>query len=499
MVSFRGKSAPPWVLDGIRAGRIGAVCLFAYNVDSLGQLRELNLSLRAAAAAGGHPPPLIGIDQEGGQLMAVTVGATELPGNMALGAAGSADLAHRAGQVLGRELRALGCNLNFAPVLDLASRLDSHVVGVRAFGDEPGPAAALGVALLQGLQSQGVLATAKHFPGHGATQLDSHHTAPVIERSLAELREHDLPPFLAARDAGVAAMMSAHVVYPALDSRPATQSPVILRDLLRRELGFDGLVITDAMDMLAVAGLPPLERCVAAAEAGADLVLLGHLEGQEEIVAGLARVTSPDARRRIAAARASLHTELPPLETVGSTAHRDVARACAEAALTVVRGSARLELAPGDRLLVITFRRGALTPADSAGNGPDLAAQLRERHADTVELAVEVGAGLPELVRAVRSSGAKHVVIATVNASDDPLQVALVRELCAPGIDPVVVSLRSPLDAAVLPWAANVLCTYGWRRPQTEAAARALLGDFVPSGRLPVTLPPGQPSEEVAA
>ena len=490
MISFRGKVAPDWVLSGLEAGTIGAFCLFNYNFDTPAQLRALNDSLRAAAASGGHPPPLIGIDQEGGQLMAVNHGATDLPGNMALGAAASPDLAYRAGKVLARELLALGCNMNFAPVLDLATHLDSNVVGVRAFSDDPQLTGQLGAALARGLQDEGVVATAKHFPGHGDTALDSHHVAPRIDRTLDQLRADDLRPFSTVIAGGIGAVMSAHVTYPHLDLQPATLSRVILHDLLRVELGFDGLVVTDAMDMSAVAHLSPVERCLAALDAGADLVLLGHLTDQEQITRELAKRTGPAATRRITAARAGLATELPDLSVAGSASHAGFALESAAAAITCVRGRPALGVGPAERVAVVSFDAGERSPADSTPAGvPQLAAHLMRFHADTVRIEVPDGGGVQEALGVLEGSGAVRLVIATRNAAADPLQVELVREACRRGTEVFVVALGSPLDAAVLPFAPNVLCTYGLRPPQLEAAARVLCGLAGAPGRLPVRLP----------
>lgn len=488
MISFRGSVAPAWVLAGLESGQLAAVCLFNYNVQSLTQLRELTDSLRAAAARGGHPPPLIGIDQEGGQLMAVGHGTTELPGNMALGATRDAALARRTGELLADELLALGCNMNFAPVLDLASQLASHVVGVRAFSDDSALAARLGAALIKGMQSRGVLATAKHFPGHGRTAFDSHLTSPTIELTPGQLAE-DLEPFHAAVAAGVAAVMSAHVTYPQLDSQPATHSRRILTGLLREQLGYGGLVVTDAMDMRAVTEVPPPESCLRALRAGADLVLLGHLHGQEELTRLLAEHTDAGSRQRVQDARARLATELPDLDVLASHAHLELAAKIADSAVTVVRGQPQLRLQDEDPLLLVSFESRAATPADSTGGSElQLLRQMRLRH----RLVREVRVGADTTVRDLPPAAA--VVVATSDAAHDPRQRALVEQLVDSGADPTVIALRNPLDAAVLHRARHVLCTYGWRPVQTEAACKVLFGELEARGQLPVQLPGRQES-----
>jgi beta-N-acetylhexosaminidase len=492
MISFRGFEAPAWVLDGIRNGSIPAVCLFAYNVSSPQQLRDLNLSLRAAAASGGQPPPIIGIDQEGGQLMAVTRGATELPGNMALGATRSAELAYSAGRVLGRELLALGCNLNFAPVLDLATRPESNVVGLRAFSDDPALTGELGRALIHGLQETGLLATIKHFPGHGDTKLDSHHVTPEINRTLAELLQHELLPFQAAIAAGAAALITAHVRYPRLDDLPATHSAVILQDLLRQQLGFEGLVITDALDMQAIASHSAFERSRKALQAGADLALLGHLPDQQELVRRLAAASSAASLTRVGAVRSRLPVEVPALDLLGCAEHQAVAQQIADTAITLLRGRATLGIRPDERLLLVSVQAGDLTPAEtSAGSKLQFARQLAQRHAASSELVLNYaadGAELQKVLQAVEAYRPQRIVMATVNASSDPAQVTFLRELVQRGHDPLVVLLRSPLDAKSLPFVNTLLCTYGRRPVQTEAAARVLFGELQPTGRLPIRL-----------
>ncbi|HLA45348.1 MAG TPA: glycoside hydrolase family 3 N-terminal domain-containing protein, partial [Aggregatilineales bacterium] len=196
MFSFKGFRAPDAILEGVRSGEISSFCLFAHqNVESLRQLRILTESLYEAAAAGGHPPPLIGIDQEGGQLIAVTKGATELPGNMALGATRSLELAEKAGGVLGRELLALGINLNFAPAVDVNITYTNPAIGIRSFGEDPQAVAAMGAAMIKGMQNEGILACAKHFPGQGDAARDTHNSDAIYSHPLSRLEAVELIPF----------------------------------------------------------------------------------------------------------------------------------------------------------------------------------------------------------------------------------------------------------------------------------------------------------------
>lgn len=492
MHSFDGFTAPPYILNGVQDGSIPAFCLFRhYNVRSLPQLRELCISLRDAAAQGGLPPPIIGIDQEGGQLIAVAEGATELPGNMALGAARSIELAQAAGVVLGRELAALGINLNFAPSVDVNSNPHNPGIGIRSFGDDPAWVGRLGAALITGMQGEGVLATAKHFPGLGDAGVDSHFDLPVTHHSLDRLHSTELPPFRAAITAGAAAIMTAHITVPVWDAEvPATLSRRVLVDVLRGELGFAGLLITDAMDMHAVDRLGAAVSIPAAVQGGADLVLLAHLPDQQALTERTRGLWNTPSLERIARVRAGLRQDLPDLAVVGCADHLAVAQRIADAAITLVHGSLPLILPPAARLAVITVQSGNLTPADSSAEVEiQLAAAIGRRH--PVDAVVFPREGDDGALRAVLSAtkAAHTIIVGTNDAYRDPAQQTLIASLIERGQRVIVVAMRTPYDANIFPAAHTVLCTYGIRPSQCEAAARALFAELTPTGVLPCALP----------
>ncbi|MFN8377525.1 MAG: glycoside hydrolase family 3 N-terminal domain-containing protein [Anaerolineae bacterium] len=496
MHTFEGQSIPPEVLAAVRAGEIGAFCLFGgKNIRSAAHLRELSNTLRAAAAEGGQLPPLIGIDQEGGQLMAVTGGGvTELPGNMALGATRSPLLAREAGRVLGRELQAMGVNLDFVPCLDVNINPANPVVGTRSFGDDPALVAELGVALIEGIQGEGVLASAKHFPGHGDTNADSHFDAPVVEHNRERIDAIELRPFRAAIEAGVGAIMSGHVVYTEFDpNAPATLSRAVLTDLLRGELGFGGLVLTDAMDMAAALRGGAVASVRAALNAGVDLVLLAHLPDQMALDAAVADLRNPVSEARILKARQAVAHELPPLSLLGHPEHRAVAQEIADQSITLVRSGKQLPMRPADdeTIIVITPKPANLTPADtSAFVHIALADAVRARHSRTVSLELSRGASDAELAAVLEASrDATHVIVGTINVGDDPAQVALIEALRERGDRPVVVSLRTPYDLAAFPGVETYLCTYSIRPVSMEAAARVLFGEIPARGMLPCGIP----------
>jgi len=302
---FEGTEAPPELLAYIRRG-LGGVILFSRNIRDPLQVASLIQTLQAEAEV----PLLVGIDQEGGSVSRLPAPFTVLAGNRALGRCGDPAVAYAVGRAVAAELAAVGFNLNFAPVLDVETRPDNPVIGPRSLGSDPNSVAELGCALIRGMQEERVIACGKHFPGHGHTRLDSHHALPEVDRTVEELRRVELLPFARAVTAGVEAMMTAHVRYPALDpDLPATLSPAIVQGILRRELGFEGLLFSDDLEMKAVAEPWGVGTTAAAAiRAGVDMLLVCRDPAlQEEAVRGVTLATErgeiPRSRLEEAAAR----------------------------------------------------------------------------------------------------------------------------------------------------------------------------------------------------
>lgn len=265
--------------------KIGGVILYSSrgNIVSTGQVSDLCRNLRSFASSSGSWPLFIGIDQEGGLIQRITEGVTRFPGNMALGAANDEKLAAEAAGVMARELSALGINMNFAPVADVNNNPFNPVIGVRAFGSSPELVSRLSGAMASAFASEGVVPSAKHFPGHGNTETDSHSGLPLISSTREELEKTEFPPFRTLVTSGVPMVMTAHVLVLALDPElPATLSPSIL-GMLRKEMGFSGVIITDSMGMGALKkGRTVAEAAIAAFNAGADILLFGADRGYEE-------------------------------------------------------------------------------------------------------------------------------------------------------------------------------------------------------------------------
>jgi beta-N-acetylhexosaminidase len=299
---FYGETVPDW-LKGLLAEGLGGIVLFSRNIVSPEQVAELTSALRAE-----QPDLIVATDEEGGDVTRLeTSTGSSFPGNLALGAVDDPALTRRVGSAIGGELAAVGIDLDLAPVADVLVDPASAIVGVRSFGSDPQLVARQVGAFVEGLQSAGVAACAKHFPGHGETVADSHLELPSSDASLDVLHERALPPFAAAVEAGVRAVMTAHIRFAAFGDEPATWNPAVV-ELLRTELGFDGVVMTDALEMQGAGGPEGIQQsAVRALAAGADALCLGadltpeQVEGvHAAVVAGVPEERLAEAARRVA-------------------------------------------------------------------------------------------------------------------------------------------------------------------------------------------------------
>jgi beta-N-acetylhexosaminidase len=503
MLAFHGTTVPAWLRARLAAAPAAGFTLFrAPNVRSARQVRRLTAALQAAArertrATAGDPLPLLlATDQEGGQLNALGEGFTQFAGPMAIGATGDADLAERVGRAIGTELRAVGVNVDYAPVADVATSPANPVLGIRSFGDEPATVARLAAAWLRGLQSAGVAGTAKHFPGKGEGSIDTHLALDAVDRSREELDAVELVPFRALIAEGVRMVMSGHFAVPAVTGNatlPSTLSRRLMHDLLRDDLGFAGVSITDALDMAA---LPQDARqsidVVAALQAGVDLLLATpDRRAQRRIEAAIERAAAVElldpaaadtSTQRVRALRRWLGAfDDPPFEVVGSAEHRALARELAQRSLTLVRDEAGLlplRLGTEARIAAIMPTPRDLTPADTSSHvTPTLASALRTRHPAVDEIITSHPPTAAEVAALRQRAGEwDAIVVGTISAAPGSTQAALVEALLSTGVPVVTVALRTPWDLAAYPQAATHVCTYSIERDSMDALAAALLG-----------------------
>nr|WP_249776703.1 beta-N-acetylhexosaminidase [Leifsonia sp. C5G2] len=339
---FVGTTLPAWLEARLRAG-LGGICLFGQNIASPEQLRALTDAIRAA-----NPDAVIAIDEEGGDVTRLHYATgSPFPGNAVLGRLDDTALTERVGRRVGEELRRAGVTLDFAPDVDINSNPDNPVIGVRSFGASPELVARHAAAWTRGLQSTGIAAAAKHFPGHGDTAADSHLELPVVDVPAEVLRERELVPFRAAVEAGARAVMTSHILLPQLDPElPATMSPAIL-GMLRDDLGFDGVIVTDALDMHGASGERGIpEAAVLALAAGCDLLCIGtentdaQLQSIEDAIAH-AVATSRLTPARLADAAHRVHALSAPVGSApveSAQTARDTPEDCAVSADSTVGG-----------------------------------------------------------------------------------------------------------------------------------------------------------------
>ena len=383
MASFRGVAVPGWVLARLEAG-LGSVALFGSNVESPAQVRSLTDALRVAG-----PDVLVATDEEAGDVTRLHVATgSPWPGNAALGVVDDVRLTELVAAGVGAELASAGVDLDLAPVVDVNSNPDNPVIGVRSFGASPTSVARHGRAFVAGLQAAGVGACAKHFPGHGDTTVDSHVGLPVVDAPLDVLRARELVPFAEGVAAGPVAVMTSHVLLPALDPElPATLSAVAM-DLLRREVGFDGLVVSDALDMAGVsAGRGVPAAAVAALAAGCDLLCLGADCVESDVEAVVAGILAAVGSGEVSVARLS------------SAAGRvRAARQRIDGLLAAAEVGARPEVGPARRVAAARADQDTAGPADRADSrSADRIAAGLAAGREVARRAVVVDGPLPEL------------------------------------------------------------------------------------------------------
>ncbi|WP_267243922.1 glycoside hydrolase family 3 protein [Streptomyces sp. PR69] len=495
----------------VAAYHVGGIIYFAWahNTRDPHQIADLSNGIQRAGLAQQTPVPLLlATDQEHGIVARVGKPATLLPGAMALGAGGSAADARRAAQIAGAELAAMGIRQNYAPVADVNVNPANPVIGVRSFGAAPQGVARMVAAQVRGYESGGVAATAKHFPGHGDTTVDSHTGIPVITHTREEWEEFDAPPFRAAIAAGADAVMTAHIQFPALDPSddPATLSRPILTGILRGELGYDGVIVTDSLGMQGVREKYGDDRVpVLALHAGVDQLLnppdlalawnavlnavrSGELavERVEESVLRILRL-----KERLGLLRDPFASHRDVERTVGARSHLAAAERIAEETTTLLVNEGRL--LPLGRRGPRTHRRVLVVGADPASpsgtTGPPttvMAGALNELGFDAVSLSTGTAPSPARIEEAAAAaSGRDAVVVLTYNVTAGSSQRTLVRRLLDTGTPIVALAVRNPYDIAQLAGVPAALASYGWTDVEVRAAARVITGRARPRGRLP--------------
>jgi beta-N-acetylhexosaminidase len=478
------------------------------NVESPTQLATYSNQLQSTATSVGLRVPLtIATDQEQGVVVRIGPPATQFGGNMAHGATRNTADARTAAGITGRELKAMGIRQDYAPVADVNVNALNPVIGARSYSSDPKLVSDMTVAQVQGYQRDaGIMATAKHFPGHGDTRDDSHTALPTINHTLAQWNTIDAPPFKAAIKAGIDSIMTAHIVVPSLDPSgdPATLSKPILTGVLRQQLGFKGLIITDALEMAAVRQqYGDAEVAIRAIEAGADQLLLppapdlqfaavlnavrsGRIS-EKRIDESLLRILLMKLKNGV------LFTPyVDPAQVaakVGTPASLATAQTIVDKSVTLVKNNAStVPLSADPRKILVTGWGVTTTQA--------LATSLAKRGATTTVAQTGAAPTDAAIADAVAKAQQNDVtVVTTMKAWDTTVtdklakQQKLVKDLLATGKTVIVVAVRDPYDIAYFDAAPSYLATYGYAAVSMESLARVLYGEIKPTGKLPVDIP----------
>lgn len=490
---------------------LGGLILFDKNIVDTRQVTTFTHNLQMEA---GDIPMFLGIDQEGGVIKRIP-GGTNLPGQMALGATGDSALAEAAGQLTGEELKALGLNINFAPVLDINSNPDNPIIGMRSFSSDADLVTRLGLATITGLRQSGVIAAVKHFPGHGDTMVDSHLGLPVLTHNRERLDSVELKPFQAAIENGVEMIMTAHIAFPAIDNEqvtslkdgqrvpvPATLSKKVLNGLLREELGYEGIIISDAFTMDGIAEHFGEDQAVErAVNAGVDIILMPQNSAAahqtlvnavkngtipiDTIHASVERILELKAKYGLFERSESLTSKLAKLnQVIGSQAHREVEREIAERAVTLLAsrdGKRPDSLQQGDRVVIV---------AAEEEQAKQLERQLKQA-SNNLSLKTDIALiGQTQTKETVAK--ADYVILASYQFRNVASQFGwsayqtLINEMNTRNQRYTLLSLGNPYETIYLKNIRSGLAVYGKQEPNTEAGINVLLGHQEATGKLPV-------------
>ncbi len=495
---FPGTTMDKAFMEAVRTHKIANVILFARNIESKEQVKRLCEDIQTLVRKECGTDAIISIDQEGGMVTRLSEDCTNVPSAMALSAIGESSAAYEAGVITASELNALGIGCDFAPVLDVNSNKANPVIGVRSFGDTKQKVIEYGLAMVEGLQSKGVMAVGKHFPGHGDTHLDSHLALPKVLSNKEELEQH-IAPFRSAINGGIQGIMSSHILFPALEKEelPATMSRSILTDFLKGELGFKGLIFTDCMEMQAIGRYyGTVDASLSALQAGADMVCISHHVELACKAIDLVHEALSDGRlsegefsistEKILLAKSMLaEQEKIDFSVVGCAYHKQRNKALVEKSICLVNDKG-FQL--GDKPLFVSPRLFNATYVSNMHDTLSFAPEM-EKLLGGGSMVLSDDPQAEEIKSVVtKASFYTSVVVGTYNGHLYTGQLTLVEELAKLGIPVCSVALRNPYDLSSLPQSVHSYAIFAYRREALDAFAKVLRKKLVPTGMLPVKL-----------
>jgi len=489
----------------VREYKIGNIILFSRNIESAAQVRRLCICLQKLVREETGNPAFISIDQEGGMVVRLSRDCTNIPGAMAVAATGNPKNAYAAGKITGREMHALGINMNLAPVMDVNSNPANPVIGVRSYGDNPQVVSTYGIAMMHGLNGEGVMAVLKHFPGHGDTAVDSHLVLPTVGKTMEELESIEILPFKKAIDSGAEAIMTCHILFPCIEKEnyPATMSSVIITGLLRERMGFKGLVLSDCLEMNAIKEyFGTANGALMALKAGVDMVLISHSADlvKETVKLIEAAVASGDMSLerldeavsrvlRYKAKYADYNITDKNLSIVGCVDHRSEAIRISRESIALLRGKSGKFPVSGENVLFVGCHAGQITNVmssiDKAFNFPEfMSARIGGE-----PLLINVIPQAEDVERVFSTAKGKDIVVfGTYNGHIYKGQLEILNRLCKEHDNVIAIVLRNPYDAAMIDERIAVLAIYEYTPLSLETLVKVLAGEITPVGRACVKL-----------
>ena len=512
IVGFDAYEVNDHIITAVKKGKIGNIIIFSRNIKSIDQLYKLNKDLYKLVKENTGLIPLVSIDQEGGMVTRITQEATFLPGNMTIGATKNLKYAYEIGQIAGRELGALGINMNLGPVLDVNNNPSNPVIGVRSYSDDPILVYNLGMEYIKGLQDTGVIATAKNFPEHGDATSDSHYSQTTIAHSSDRLNSIELVPFKAAIHHKIKAIMSAHVLFPAYEPQPlpATLSKNVLTDLLKDKLKFEGLVVTDCMEMKAIDDYFGIEKgAVLAVQAGANLLCISHtldkqLKAVDAIenavmVGEISESVINNAVLKIIQAKVEVYNQTYKkfiygnLENARSIVDNPESKAFAQRvvdeSLTLYRGK---KFEASEKVLILATDPFPMSIAEEKGNSRSLLAEIKKEIPQFSTLKMSINP-TPLEIEEISKKVKKYdkVVICTYNANIYKNQITLINRLIKSEPEIHVISMRNPYDILFCSEIKNYACIYEYTPNSVSTVIKYLKEELDIVGQIPVNLSKG--------
>lgn len=502
VVGFPGTEIDDELKDLICNYKIGNIILFRENIESIPQLKKLCSDLQQMIKYHTGHDAFIAIDQEGGMVTRLGQDAVNMPGAMAIAATGKIENAYWAGKITGEQLRSFDVNFNLAPTVDVNSNMDNPVIGVRSFGDKPERVAEYAVAMTKGLLDGGVLACAKHFPGHGDTNVDSHLGLPLVDKGLEELEQCELVPFRKVIEAGIPAVMTTHILFPKIESKkiPATMSREIITGLLREKLGYTGLILSDCMEMSAIKKYyGTVEGSIQAIKAGVDMIFISHTaKVAREVLEALVTFLENDdismkemkeSVERILKFKERLKIKNDNDIEFDVTNGKNFASTLLKKSITPIQMPTRVlpDIGPCPLFIGAPAIR-ATNVSNKKEEGIHFSEYMEKRLGGK---AMPISAVPTEVeVREAFQNIENHscIVIGTYNGHLYKGQLDLVNQIAKIHQKVIVIALRNPYDLKALPRNVYGIAAYEYTRNSLEAIASLLEHEYIPEGVLPVEM-----------